>query len=76
LELGDERVKLDVLKFACGTLSQWNNSSNKVPSAKIKCMINFIKILQGLLNETAQEGRPDGADTLFPITIFALIQMT
>lgn len=45
LELGDERVKIDVLKFACGTLSQWNNSSNKVPSAKIKCMINFIKIL-------------------------------
>ena len=73
LELGEDRVKLDVLKFACGTLSQWNNSSNKVPSAKIKCMINFIKIIQGLLNETAKEGHPDGADTLLPMTIYALI---
>ena len=71
--MGEGRVKNDVLKFANATLSQWNSSSNKVPAAKIKCMINFIRIIQGLLNETAEEGHPDGADTLLPMTIYTII---
>ena len=29
-----------------------------------------------MLNETARDGNPDGADILLPSTIFAMLQMT
>jgi hypothetical protein len=29
-----------------------------------------------MLNETAKEGNPDGADVLIPCTILAILQMT
>jgi hypothetical protein len=43
---------------------------------KLKCLIEFVKILQAMLNDTAKEGAtPDGADILLPTTIFALLQL-
>ena len=69
-------MKIDTIKFAVGRLSQWNSSSSKVPAAKLKCAIDFIKLLQGMLNETAKETSPDGADTLLPSCIFALLLMS
>jgi hypothetical protein len=64
---------LETVKFACARLSQWNSTSNKVPAAKLKCAIDFIKIIQGMLNETAKLSSPDGADILLPTTIYTLL---
>jgi hypothetical protein len=72
LEISERRIKMENIKFACSRLSQWNNN-NKVPAGKLKCLIDFIRIIQAMLNETAKGGNPDGADTILPAIIYALL---
>lgn len=71
LELPESRVTLDTLRAAAARLAQWN--STKAPAAKLRCVLDFIKAITAMLNETAKE--PDGADVLLPTTILALLQL-
>jgi hypothetical protein len=50
---------------------------DKVKAAKLKLEIatTFSRVISNLLKDTAKDGMPDGADTLMPVTIYALLQL-
>lgn len=71
LELPPQRVNMDKVHRACLKLQGWHEQ--KTPAGKLKHVGEFIRELQRMLADTAEEGNPDGADILLPAAIFALL---
>ena len=48
-------------------------SVNKLPSGKLRKLIQFCKELTQMLQATSKDGMPDGADSFIPIVNYSLL---
>eukprot|EP00350_Pseudokeronopsis_sp_OXSARD2_P006380 CAMPEP_0170555400 /NCGR_PEP_ID=MMETSP0211-20121228/13296_1 /TAXON_ID=311385 /ORGANISM="Pseudokeronopsis sp., Strain OXSARD2" /LENGTH=124 /DNA_ID=CAMNT_0010865207 /DNA_START=250 /DNA_END=624 /DNA_ORIENTATION=+ len=50
-------------------------NKTKVAKGKLNALISFSKVVGMMLQNTAKEGEPDGADMFMPATIFTLLHL-
>ena len=50
-------------------------NKTKVAKGKLNALINCCKIIALMLQSTAKDGMPDGADMFMPATIYVLLQL-
>lgn len=46
----------------------------KTPRDKVIILINFVYILNTMINENSKKKKPSGADEVFPIVVYAILK--
>ena len=71
LEIDQSRLVQERIEQACHQFGNINKL--KTPKGKLNNVLNFTKVMSMMLKETSKDGRPDGADVLFPCSVYALL---
>ena len=73
LDIPQGRLIDEKVQSACHQFTQINKL--KTPKGKLNSVINFCKVISMMLQESSRDGTPDGADTFFPCSVYAMLQL-